>query len=294
MVGREVVRRSVTNVADTAETYSASVTGLSGIQATVRPSTITVGPGRTASFRVRFTALNDATYGRFSTGTLTWTGSHGHRVGSPVVVEPVRLSARPEVTGSAGDGSLRVDGTSGVAGDIAVSSAGLVGAAPVRLTLAPAPIDLAHPTQGRGTAVSHYDVPRGTAALRFDVRADAADDVDLFVYRQGTLVSSSAGPGGHEQVTIDTPAPGRYDVYVNDFAAANGLSAAATFTGWVLPGSRAGRAAESLSVRPNPVPVSLGAPFDYTASWSGLDTGLRWFGAISYHGSDAMTYVTVN
>jgi hypothetical protein len=142
--------------------------------------------------------------------------------------------------------------------------------------------------------VSHYDVQRGTAALRFDVRADGADDVDLFVYRQGTLVSSSAGPGGDEQVTIDTPAPGRYDVYVNDFAAANGLSAAATFTGWVLPGSHAGRAAESLTVRPNPVPVSLGAPFHYTASWSGLDPRLRWFGAISYHGSDATTYVTVN
>jgi hypothetical protein len=294
MVGREVVRRSVTNVADTPETYSASVTGLSGIEATVRPSTITVRPGRTASFSVRFTVLADADYGRFSTGTLTWTGSNGHRVRSPVVVEPVRLSARPEVAGNASDGSLRVDGMSGVVGDIPVSSAGLVGAAPVRLSLAPAPIDLAHPAQGRGTAVSHYVVPRDTAALRFEVRADRADDVDLFVYRRGTLISSSAGPGGDEQITIGTPTPGRYDVYVNDFAAANGLSAAATFTGWVLPGSRAGRAAGSLTVQPNPVPVSLGQPFDYTASWSGLDPGLRWFGAISYRGSDATTYVTVN
>ncbi|WP_162606573.1 S8 family serine peptidase [Jiangella asiatica] len=80
----QTVTREVTNVGDTAATYTASTTGLDGIDVTVSPSTLTLAPGETASFTVTFEyagASVNATLG----GYLTWTdGSHDVR--SPIVL----------------------------------------------------------------------------------------------------------------------------------------------------------------------------------------------------------------
>jgi hypothetical protein len=46
-------------------------------------------------------------------------------------------------------------------------------------------------------------------------------------------------------------------------------------------------------VTPNPASVTVGEPLTLTANWTGLDATKRWFGAISYAGSDAVTYFSV-
>jgi hypothetical protein len=55
------------------------------------------------------------------------------------------------------------------------------------------------------------------------------------------------------------------------------------------PGDR-----HNLSISPKPVAANLAQPFTYSARWTGLDRSKRWFGAVTYPGSDRRTYVSVN
>src|SRR5215510_11995540 len=54
LAGTETLTRKVTNVTNTAGTYNATVTGMSGVTALVTPSSLTLAPGETKSFTVAF------------------------------------------------------------------------------------------------------------------------------------------------------------------------------------------------------------------------------------------------
>jgi subtilisin family serine protease len=85
--GSQQVTREVTNVGRSKATYTASVSGLSGITATVTPSSLTLRPGETKSFTVEFTRTT-AAMNAYQGGQLTWTDRR-HTVRVPVVVRPV-------------------------------------------------------------------------------------------------------------------------------------------------------------------------------------------------------------
>jgi hypothetical protein len=139
----------------------------------------------------------------------------------------------------------------------------------------------------------HYtvNVPVGTKAARFSLdSADDTADLDLFVYKGGTLVDLSASGSADEQVTMLDPAEGTYDVYVNGFATPGGSTSYGLSNFVVAPGS-----AGNLVLTPNPVPppAALGDPATVTGTWSGLDPAKRWFGVISFAGSDVVTFFSV-
>src|SRR5262249_42388731 len=105
LAGTETLTRKVTNVTDTAATYTSSVSGMTGVTAVVTPSSLTLAPGETKSFTVAFTrtiaALNS--YSPDSSGQLTWTqtgGSHVCRI--PIVTRRVALAAPGAVSGTGG------------------------------------------------------------------------------------------------------------------------------------------------------------------------------------------------
>jgi hypothetical protein len=289
--GRTTVVRTVTNVSKTRETYTARVTGLSGIDVRVRPWVLTLKPGQSADFTVRFLVQADAAYGQYATGSLVWRGSRGHRVRSPIVVRPERLRVPATASGIGTSGALSITGRSGFIGGLDPSVTGLVGAEPQQLTLTPDPLDPRNPTAGPGTAVVSYDVAPGTTALRFEAStATPGDDVDLYVYRDQQRVAQSDQGKPDPRITLSNPVSGHYDVYVNGFAAANGRSLNTKYTGWVLsPGDR-----HNLSISPDTVAANLAQPFTYSARWTGLDRSKRWFGAVTYPGSDRRTYISVN
>jgi hypothetical protein len=291
LVGREKVRRTVTNVSGKAETYAARVTGLPGIDVNVTPWVVTLKPGHSADFTVRLLVQADVTYGQYATGSLVWRGSRGHRVRSPIVVRPERLRAPARVSGTGPSGAVSITGRSGFIGGLAPEVSGLVGAVPRKLTLTPEPLDTRQPAAGPGTALMSYDVGPGTAAVRFEASTTRpGDDVDLFVYRDRVRVAQAEDAKPDPRITLANPASGHYDVYVNGFAAANGRSLTTKYTGWVLsPGDR-----HNLSVSPKPVAANLAQPFTYSARWTGLDRSKRWFGTVTYPGSDGQTYVSVN
>ncbi|MEV1003303.1 S8 family serine peptidase [Nonomuraea sp. NPDC050202] len=85
--GTQRVTREVTNVGRSTATYTASVTGLDGIEAKVSPSRLTLRAGQTKSFTVTFTRTT-APMNAYVGGQLTWK-ERKHTVRTPVVVRPV-------------------------------------------------------------------------------------------------------------------------------------------------------------------------------------------------------------
>ncbi|SDI54645.1 S8 family serine peptidase [Nonomuraea jiangxiensis] len=86
--GTQTVTREVTNVGRSTATYTASLSGLRGIEAKVSPSTLRLKRGETKSFTVTFTRTT-APMNAYVGGQLTWQEQRKHTVRVPVVVRPV-------------------------------------------------------------------------------------------------------------------------------------------------------------------------------------------------------------
>jgi subtilisin family serine protease len=287
LAGIETVTRRVKNVGSSAATYTptASVPGFTTV---VSPSALTLAPGESAEFTVQFTRT-DAPLGAWAIGSLAWTDG-SHVVRSPIALQPVAVSAPTEVHGDASaSGSEEFEVTPGFTGSLTSNVAGLVGVTPIADSVTTGEFDTANPVVDADTKKYSVVVPAGTSAARFSLDSDDdTADLDLFVYRGGTLVALSASGAADEQITMDNPAAGTYDVYTNGFATPGG-STAYHLANFVVPSTSAGNA----SVTPSPVSVTVGVPVPLTANWTGLDPAKRWFGVITYEGADARTYFSV-
>ena len=292
LAGTETVTRRVKNVGSASATYTANVS-MPGFDVVVTPSSFTLAPGAQQEFTVKFTlaATDPAPIGAWAFGSLTWTGG-GHTVRSPIALEPVAVSAPTEVHGDASaSGSKDFQIVQGANAPLAMSVSGLVGVTPIADSVATGAFDINAPVADADTKVYHVVVPVGTTAARFSLdSADDTADLDLFVYKGGTLVDLSASGSADEQVTMRDPADGTYDIYVNGFATPGG-STSYGLANFVVSSADAG----NLVLTPNPVPppATLGDPATVTGTWSGLDPAKRWFGVISFAGSDVVTYFSV-
>jgi subtilisin family serine protease len=283
--GTATVHRRVKNVAGHSATYHASASA-AGFDVTVSPSTLTLGPGEEATFTVDF-GRTDAAFNDWAIGSLTWSDGT-HDVRSPIALRPVAVAVPAEVHGDASaSGSEEFEVTPGFTGDLSTTISGLVGVTPTADSVAIGAFDSTNPTADADTKVYHVTVPAGTRAARFSLDAvNDTDDLDLYVYKGGTLVDLSASGSADEQVTLVDPADGTYDVYVNGFAG-TGTYRLANF---VVDAGSAGNA----SVSPNPASVTQGVPATLNANWAGLDPAKRYFGVINYVGTTDFTYFSVN
>lgn len=303
LVGDTDVPRVVTNVSRQTETYRARTTDLRGIDVSVSPPSLTLDPGESADFTVSFSPRRSARYGRYAAGELTWRGSQGHRVTSPIVVRPEYVRAPAEVVVSGRHGTTQVRALAGVTGTIGTSVVGPVAADQVKVSLSPGVFASTRPRIGTSTLMRTFDVPDDTAALRLEVGSQDAD-LDLYVYRNDHLVASATGLRRTEQVTLPDPAEGRYDVYVNAPPTSSDTPAelsTGTLDSWVLAGggskgapSKGAPSKGALSVAPGPVDVTGSRPFRLDLHWSGLSRRQPWLGAVRYDDSDAISYVRVN
>lgn len=287
LAGTERVVRRVTNVSDKIETYRAKVTGVKGVSVAVHPATIRVAPGRIRKFEVHFTATDAARFKKYATGHLTWKGSRGHVVRSPLVVRPVAVAAPGEVSVAPGtttttSGYRRISGKAGFTGQLDLAVVGLEGVTPQAASV----------DEG-GNDLRQVDIPAGTAVVRFDVNAqNDSDDLDLYLLDSGgNVLAASATGEADEQLTVKRPPAGTYYTYVDGYDDASGSGAIPyTYTGWVVPKGDQG----NLTVSPDPVAVTIGERFHYRASWQNLDASKRWFGYVNYVGRHERTYITIN
>lgn len=82
--GDSVSRRRLTNVSDTTGTWEVSVTGFERYDVRVSPATLTLRPGRAASYRV--TVGRGSLVGGLDQGEIVWTAADGVPVRIPVAV----------------------------------------------------------------------------------------------------------------------------------------------------------------------------------------------------------------
>jgi hypothetical protein len=100
--------------------------------------------------------------------------------------------------------------------------------------------------------------------------------LDLYVFGPtGNLVGSSGSFTSAEQVDIPDPAAGLYTVAVHGYETDGPAANYKLFT-WALGGAAEGNLTAS-----GPVPAT-GPSGTVTVTWSGLEAGLRYLGAVSY------------
>ncbi|HET6699677.1 MAG TPA: S8 family serine peptidase [Nocardioidaceae bacterium] len=276
LTGETTVIRKVTNLSGRTETYTPDVTGLSGLDVTVRPRQLTLSSGESARFRVTFDA-GRAAPATYLKGAITWTGLE-HQLRLPVAVQPALVDVPDEVSADLADGAVAVRGRAGTDGEVALTAEGLVSALPAGVALQPGGFDPDAPVADSDTYSAPIHVGEGTAVVRLLMDGHREDDdLDLFVYRDGGLVARSTSPRADETLTLVDPPPGDYTVYVHAASAANGSTAAGQFYSWLLSGDDAG----NVTTSPATVPTRAGGRFSYEVQWADLGP-YKWFGAIRY------------
>lgn len=274
--GVQTVKRRVTNVADSLATYAASVTGMAGFNVTVTPATLTVTPGQTLPFTVKFERTS-APLNNYTGGQLTWTdGSHSVRI--PLVVKPVPLAAPAGVSSSGAPISYPV--TFGYNGPFTATARGLIPATTFNGSV-----------QTDGSQSFDVVIPSGMTYARFslfDANVTPASDLDLEVYFNGNRIALSGGATSNEEVNLVTPASGTYTVKVIGFAVPAPGTANFTLFTWVLGSADAGNMTVTAPV--TAVTAQTGA---IGLTFSGLTAGTKYLGSVAYLGASGMPNPTI-
>lgn len=296
LASAQTVTRTVTSTA--AGTYTAEV-DVPGVDVTVEPSTLSFSKaGESKTFTVTFDNAT-APVEKWATGSMTWKGANGD-VRSPIAVFPVTADAPAELSATGVDGSVEVEITPGLTGDLPLNLSGLT---PMELL-----VDEANPVDGHsGDEKSGdenkdvtwiVDVPEGTEYSRFDLDSsdDTGSDLDLTVYRVVSPTDlryyeswQSATASADERVSLVAPTAGTYVVVANIYSTTQPMTWDMTHA-HVAPGAGQG----SLTATPNPLEVARGESVAYDLSWSGLDEGAEYLGVVQYGDSAVRSVISVD
>jgi subtilisin family serine protease len=286
MAGLQTVTRKVTNVSGQAESYTASISGLSGINAV--PSAIgSVNPGQAKSFTVAFTQ-STASVGAYTGGQLTLTGDKGHVVRIPIVIQPVALAAPKQVSGTGG--AINYNVTFGYTGAFSATARGLIAPVITNGTVPDDPTDgVCNLTAAPSKIQVPVTIPAGTTYARFslfDADVAAGSDIDLCVFSGTTLVGSSTSGTSAEEVNLLGPAGGTYTVVVHGW----GVPGSSPFKlhTWLLGSTDAGNMAVAA-----PASAVLGTTGAISLTFSGLAPATKYLGSVVYSGTAGMPNPTI-
>ena len=282
LVGVKTVTRKVRNVGP-AGTYTVDIAEPAGVDVTVTPRRLTLAAGATATYQIAFAANEDALFDEYSFGSVTWADRGGHAARIPLVIRPVAIAAPAEVTGTGTSGSLTRTVQLGYDGPFAVAAEGLLAATTETRTVVDDPtnnFDTDAPDSNQGIQVHSFTVPAGTTLARFqlfDEFTDGEDDLDIYLYHEGTLVGTSAGATAAERIDLAKPAAGAYKLYVHGWQT-DGTNAVYTLFDWLVPSTAAG----NMTVTSSTSSATVGGTANITATWSGLTAGTKYLGRIRY------------
>jgi len=281
VIGVQTLHRKVTNVGAAITTYTA-LANLPGYKVEVQPSSLTLAPGGTGDFAVKLTRT-DAPLHAWRYGALTWSDTNGHSVRSPLIARGVMIEAPPLVYGEATSGAKITTVRSGYNGALVVAKSGLQAAVQNEATIGYMQNDVTCPYPSAGVNVTPVNIPSGTLLARFalynaDTSGGEQSDLDLYLARpDGTIIGSSAQNTSDEMLTWTNPTPGDYVVCVAGFAPKDG-NASYKLSSWVLgPSTTGGNLKLTL-----PGVVYAGRSGTVAYSWSGLDIGKRYLGAVNF------------
>jgi subtilisin family serine protease len=280
MAGVQTVTRRVTNVSGKRLTVTPAVTGMVGFDTEVSVESLTLAPGASASFTVRFTRTS-AALNAYTGGYLTWTGG-GYTVRSPIVVRPVALAAPTQVSGS-------YNVTFGYTGPFTATARGLVPAAITADTVSDDPTDSTCSLTSPNAKLIPVAIPAGTTYARFslfDADVSPGADIDLCIFRGTTLVGSSGSGTSAEEVNLLNPAADSYTAVVQGWGVV-GSSPFKLHT-WLLGSTAAGNMTVTA-----PASATTAATGTISLSFSGLDAGTKYLGSVAYDGATGMPNPTI-
>jgi len=288
LAGVQTVTRKVTNVGGSAATYTASLTGLAGIDAVVTPSSLTLNPGETKPFTVSFTEVS-ATLGSYVGGQLRWSDGT-HIVRSPVVVKPVAIAAPAEVSGTADGISYNV--VTGYAGTLDFAARGLVAGTETDTNVTQDPNQSFDRTDPTGTFSQDIVVPAGLSLFRVGIDeafvANAGTDLDVYLYNGTTFVAQAADGDSNEMITLVSPAAATYTVYVHGFFT-NGPSTDFTLFSWQVPTTDSG----NINL-PASAAATIGGTVPVNLTFSGLVADTWYLGQVVYGNPGTIGSTIVN
>ena len=114
LAASETVTRRVTNVDDTAASYTVEISAPPGIGVGVNPASLSLMPGETGSYNVTID-YQSGPLDLWRFGSITWSGDE-HEVYSPLAVRPASISAPEQINGVGGMGSTTFSVTFGYDG----------------------------------------------------------------------------------------------------------------------------------------------------------------------------------
>jgi hypothetical protein len=284
LAGVETITRKVTNVSGKKLTVSAAITGVSGVNVVVSPSSLTLNPGETKSFTVTFTTTT-AALNAYTGGYLTWTGN-GYSVRSPIVVRPVALAAPAQVSGNF---TVKF----GYNGAFTATARGLVPAIVTPGTVADDPTDSTCSLSSPNAVLIPVTIPAGTTYTRFslfDADVNPGSDIDLCVFQSTTLVGSSGSGTSAEEVNFSFSSPSASPIALTVVVQGWGVVGSSPFKlhAWYLGTANAGNMTISA-----PATAAIGATGNVSLSFSGLAAGTKYLGSIVYGGAAGMPAPTI-
>jgi subtilisin family serine protease len=289
LAGVQTVTRKVTNVGNQSETYTASAS-VAGITTAVSPSSLTVAPGQTKSFTVRFTQ-KDAALNAYTFGSLTWTGDKGHVVRSPIAIRPVALAAPSSVSGSGGPISYSV--AFGYSGSFSATARGLVAGTATAGIVADDPTNGACSLTAPNAQLIPVTIPAGTTYARyslFDADVNPGSDLDMCVFQGSTLVGSSGTGTSNEEVSFAFSSPTASPIALTVVVQGWGVVGSTPFKlyNWYLGASASGNMSVSA-----PASATLGETGTIGLTFSGLAAGTKYLGSIVYAGVAGLPSPTI-
>ena len=284
VLGAQTLTRTVTNVGDTTATYNATAT-LPGFTVAISPATLTLAPGAKATFTARLTRTT-AARDTWSYGSLVWSDGV-HTVRSPLTARGTGIAAAANVYSENTSGAKVLTVGTGFAGAFSTAK-GLLPATQTTRTIGQAGgadnATLCLNGASAGVNVHNFTVPAGTLVARFalfdsdNTGTGAGDsDLDLILLRGTTLVGQSGELTSNERIELVSPAAGNYTLCVIGYAPAGGQATYKLSSWLVQPTSTAG----NFKVM-SPSSATLGGTASVGMSWSNLDVGKRYVGAVDY------------
>ncbi|WP_081802631.1 S8 family serine peptidase [Actinotalea ferrariae] len=291
LAGSQTLTRTITSVTEenAALTYRARVEAPEGFDVTVSPAQVTLRRGESATVEITVTTRAGAPEGEFSFGSLTWQSLRGngrnakagpYEVRSPIAVRAVAIDTPPVVTGTGTEGTVSVPVVFGYQGEYAATGHGLVAATVTDGTVGQDPDQTAFtPDDGAGITAHTFEVTDAAVARWRLVEGTSATDLDVFVVGpDGEQVAASTNGGTDELVTLTTPQPGTYTVYVHGWQT-GGATISYGLESWLVPLATGG----SLTVDSAPTEATIASPGEVVASWTGATPGADHLGAVAHH-----------
>jgi subtilisin family serine protease len=291
------VERTVTSVASKSALWVASVDEPDGFDVDVSPALFVLKPGQSKTVTITITN-EDAPVDEWRFGELTWLGVGlflpPYQVTSPIAAKGVPLGSPAEVSGTGTSGTLGFEVQFGYSGSYTAAAHGLAPRTDNPGSVAQDPDQTFDPGDPTGTTAHQFTIA-GDGHLRLSVTtADLAPpdpDVDLDVYlynSAGDEVASSTSGGTDEHIDLRLPADDTYTLYVHGWQTLGG-SVDYTLRSWTVPLSTGG----SLVVDSAPGAAQVGTSGTVDVSWSGLDPGSLYLGAVSHTGPDGLLNLTL-